>query len=384
MQKLEVDCLIVGAGIAGLWLLNKLAAKGFSVLLLEHEAIGSGQTIKSQGIIHGGTKYALKGKSQATIEIARMASIWHDCINGAGEIDLSSVNILSPHHYLWTRTRYTARLKNLISSKLLSSGSTIVKKNQTPAAFCHSGFYGSLLSMTETVFDVPSLIDVLAAPYRDQILLAKDATYHFTSDGVLSSVSLSDEVQVAPQHTFFCAAAGAEKVLKNVVNAPKMQRRPLHMVYLTKANLPEVFVHCVEKGVNPRVTITTHHNDEGDAVWYLGGELAESGITRTRDEQIAMAQKELALIMPWINLDGAVFETAMIDRCEGATKNNARPDLPLVKQLGNITVIWPTKLTFAPLAAQMAVKDLSILPHYPPPNVVGIKKAPLKAALWNN
>ena len=59
MQK--TDIAILGGGIAGLWLLNLLAKRGYSVLLIEKEALGSGQTIASQGMIHGGIKYALGG-----------------------------------------------------------------------------------------------------------------------------------------------------------------------------------------------------------------------------------------------------------------------------------------------------------------------------------
>ena len=59
MQK--IDIAILGGGIAGLWLLNLLVSRGYSVVLLEKEALGAGQTIASQGMIHGGVKYALQG-----------------------------------------------------------------------------------------------------------------------------------------------------------------------------------------------------------------------------------------------------------------------------------------------------------------------------------
>ncbi|HCC44093.1 MAG TPA: FAD-binding oxidoreductase, partial [Gammaproteobacteria bacterium] len=55
MQK--IDIAILGGGIAGLWLLNLLVSRGYSVVLLEKEALGAGQTIASQGMIHGGVKY---------------------------------------------------------------------------------------------------------------------------------------------------------------------------------------------------------------------------------------------------------------------------------------------------------------------------------------
>src|SRR5690606_14944511 len=55
---LHVDICILGGGIAGLWLNARLRQQGFSTLLIEPAALGGGQSTKSQGIIHGGTKYA--------------------------------------------------------------------------------------------------------------------------------------------------------------------------------------------------------------------------------------------------------------------------------------------------------------------------------------
>ena len=38
-----------------------LAYRGYHAILLERQALGSGQTVQAQGIIHGGGKYALRG-----------------------------------------------------------------------------------------------------------------------------------------------------------------------------------------------------------------------------------------------------------------------------------------------------------------------------------
>ena len=71
-----------------------------------------------------------------------------------------------------------------------------------------------------------------------------------------------------------------------------MQTRPLHMVML-KGNLPEVYGHCVA-GLSdkPRVTIGWQRAADGQGVWYVGGQIAESGVARSRDEQIAAAVKD--------------------------------------------------------------------------------------------
>ena len=61
-RVIAADVTIIGGGIAGLWLFRRLNNMGYTRLcLLENETLGGGQTIKSQGIIHGGIKYALSG-----------------------------------------------------------------------------------------------------------------------------------------------------------------------------------------------------------------------------------------------------------------------------------------------------------------------------------
>ena len=95
-EKVDVDVLIFGGGIAGLWTLARLQQAGYKAVLLESQALGVGQTRYAQGIIHGGTKYALTGKLTASSEaVADMPSRWRACYEGHGEIDLTAAELLS-------------------------------------------------------------------------------------------------------------------------------------------------------------------------------------------------------------------------------------------------------------------------------------------------
>ena len=82
---LKPDILIFGGGIAGLWLINHMQQRGYQCLLLETGTLGGAQTLASQGIIHGGLKYALGGTLSSESEaIAGMPGRWRQAIDGQG------------------------------------------------------------------------------------------------------------------------------------------------------------------------------------------------------------------------------------------------------------------------------------------------------------
>jgi glycerol-3-phosphate dehydrogenase len=58
-----VDVLVIGGGVCGLWALHALLDAGYDAWLLERSALGDGQTIASQGILHAGAKYRLPGNA---------------------------------------------------------------------------------------------------------------------------------------------------------------------------------------------------------------------------------------------------------------------------------------------------------------------------------
>ena len=74
---LKTDIAIIGGGIAGVWVLNLLRARGVDCMLFERDALGSGQTIASQGMIHGGIKYALGGALTGSSEAIAIATSRH-------------------------------------------------------------------------------------------------------------------------------------------------------------------------------------------------------------------------------------------------------------------------------------------------------------------
>ena len=94
-NAVELDVAVFGGGVAGLWLLNRLRALGFDAALFEKHALGHGQTIASQGIIHSGVKYAFDGVNRPQTEaLSSMPKIWMNCIAGRGEVDLDRKSVV--------------------------------------------------------------------------------------------------------------------------------------------------------------------------------------------------------------------------------------------------------------------------------------------------
>ena len=134
-HPLSTDVLIVGGGVAGLWLNARLRREGFSTLLLERDTLGGGQSVKSQGIIHGGAKYALHGALTGASEaIADMPRRWREALDGQGELDLAGVRLLSEAHYLWSPGTLAGNLTSFFASKAVRGRVDQVKGEALPPA----------------------------------------------------------------------------------------------------------------------------------------------------------------------------------------------------------------------------------------------------------
>lgn len=350
----RVQVAIVGGGICGLWLLASLRAAGLSALLLERSALGGGQTLASQGMIHGGIKYALGGFTTTFSETIRdMPERWNRHLSGMSEPDLSSANLLSRDYYLFSDKRLSSRITAFFGSKAIRGRVEKVAPDNYPEAFANQGFKGILYRLQDMVVDSRSLIEVLASKSPGRIFLC-EPNVHAGADGNITHLEIGGGDILQADFFIFAAGAGNEALIANTaLGGETMQRRPLKQVMVKSQNLPPVFAHGVgaATGSKPRVTITTHKALDGSPVWYLGGQLAEAGAVLTNANQIAMAQAEIHELFPWVDLTGAVFRTFDIDRAEPAQENHTLPDTPYWRAAGNAVVCWPTKLTLTPLLA---------------------------------
>jgi len=350
----SVDVLIIGGGIAGLWTLARLKQAGYKAVLLEADALGAGQTRFAQGIIHGGTKYALTGKLTASSEaVADMPALWRDCHMGKGQLDLRQATLLSEAHYLWSTSSLTSRVSGFFASKLMRARTNELDKNGRPDLFKHADFKGQIYALDEPVFDAMSVIRAIAEPVMKSILAVKDDSLKYGND-VLSVQSQDDQFyEFSFKKIILTAGQGNAALLSGLgLQQPEMQLRPLKMVMLRGGLSEMVFAHCMGVSVNPRITITSNRDEQGEVVWYLGGQLAEDGVSRSDAEQIEQAKKELAELIPWLDQSKCQWSTLNIDRAEVKKPGTKRPDTFFVELQDKVMTAWPTKMALSPLMAE--------------------------------
>ncbi len=361
----NVDAIIFGGGIAGLWTLARLTNQGYNAILLETDALGAGQTIKSQGIIHGGLKYALTGQSNTAVtSLQDMPNVWQQCLHGNGEIDLSEVKVLANGQHMWSANKLTGSITTLFASTAMKSRVNSISKSEWPEALNQATISSNVYKLEESVLDVVSLLNILAIELKQRcikidntngLMLETDNNYNIKSASINTN---NVTTLLTAKRYIFTAGSGNAAIINELQNTPKMQLRSLHMVVVKSKNLLPLYGHCIGLGTTPRLTITTHTAHDQTPIWYLGGKLAEEGINFSSTVQISIAKQELAALFPKLDLSIAKFASFYVDRAEARQSSNSKPNSTTLFNSNNYITAWPTKLAFAPLLAQQILDQI--------------------------
>lgn len=318
-------------------------------MLIDREGIGSGQTLSSQGIIHGGIKYTLNGiLSGSASVIADMPRRWQACLSGEGELDLSDTLVNSPHQLMWSGENLSSKLTTFFSSKAVSSRMKRLEKNQYPHFFQNTAFQGSIYQLHEPVLDVPSLLKNLAKSWQHRMLRV-DESYALNVRDESNIELVCDSFSIQAEQLILAGGEGNEALLNELsIMKPKMQLRPLQMVLAKGANLPRLYAHGIGASSRPLLTITSHQHSDGDIVWYMGGDIAEEGVGKSSGVLINETRVMLERLLPWLDTQNLQWSTHFVNRAEPAQKKLMRPDTSFLSSKNNIHVVWPTKLALAP------------------------------------
>ena len=386
-NTVKVDTVIAGGGIAGLWLLNVLRSKGYGAVLLEAGSLGGAQTLSSQGIIHGGMKYALGGTLTPTSEaLSQAPGRWRACLKGTGEVDLRGLEPLCDRFHLFAGAGALGRMAAFFASKALRGRVQQLDGRDFPEALRNDSFRGPVYRLEDFVLDTPALVERLATLASGCIYRHSLTADACTLDGNVQ-MRLAD-CTLSANRLILAAGDGNEALLEGLGLAGiAMQRRPLHQVTVRHPHLPPLFGHWLAGAgrAEPRLTITTHpdagESTRGGLLWYLGGQLATDGVGRSGEEQRRQARLELETCFPWMDWSLATLETWRIDRAEPCQPAGLRPDHAFAEASGPCIVCWPTKLTLAP---DLGDRVLSLLPppEYPSPVPLNLQAAAVGRTPW--
>lgn len=361
---MRAEVVIFGGGVAGLWTLDVLVRRGFQALLLEANGLGHGQTVASQGIIHGGLKYALQGLlTPAAQEIREMPLVWRSCLAGQSLPDLSLTRMRAQSCSLWRTDSVKSRLGMVAAKWFLRVSPRELPRSEWPEALARCP--GTVTALDEQVLSPASLMESLSRPHRDRILkVDADAGCEFITEGNVhvSAVVLRNPQTAEPleihANTILLAAGGGNAKLRAQLGLSEtaMQRRPLQMV-MVRGDLPVLNGHCIDAN-KTRVTITSDVDSSGRTVWQVGGQVSEVGVSMDTAALLGHARAEVRAAIPGINLCNTEWATYRIDRAEGATGQGLRPDSVQVLREGNVITAWPTKLALAPRLAEVIAGGL--------------------------
>ena len=365
-------------------MLNHFSKRGYSIALFEKDQLGSQQTIGSQGMIHGGVKYALSGALNKSSEsIGDMPPLWKSCTQGLGPVNLSNTTILSDEFYLWSTQSLSSRLTSFFASKALRGRVDKVTAKQRPKVFQSSQFKGTIYRLIDMVLDVPSLVTNLANNYRSKIFKI-DWNQSSLQGDALGQVCLKlGDVTLQAQRFVFTAGEGNEQLLAQLgCKQPAMQRRPLQQVLVKHEYRESIYAHCMGSNPSPRLTISSHRTKDDAPLWYLGGDLATKNTDTPADQLIDIAKKELFALFPWIDFGKTEWATIKLDRAEPQQIKLIKPDKAFAKKtedLSNVITCWPAKLTLVPNLAteveQLLFED-GISPKYNETNTLHKIKYP--------
>ena len=340
----RVDVLIYGGGIAGLWTLALLRHAGYCALLLENSGLGAGQTIQSQGIIHGGLKYTIPGVSDlaSAKAIRKMPARWKRNLEGLDVPDLSAATVHSRECLFWIPSGSRLGIKEKMSQiglRLLQAKPREVPKAAWPSILSAST---KVYAAPEPVLDTGSLLSALATANSGWIRLYEKGW-----------------PLVEAKVTVLTAGRGNADLLQRFGHDPDMmQLRPLCMVLL-KGALPRIYGHCGEGG-KTALTITSHPW-QGQIVWQIGGEIAERFANETDYVRVQQGASEiLKSHFPDLDMRGLQIGAYPAFRAEARKSQGRRPSGVQVKELApNLIVAWPTKLALAPVLAEEILSMVS-------------------------
>jgi L-2-hydroxyglutarate oxidase LhgO len=229
MERAEVDCVIIGAGVIGLACARRIAHSGREVLILESEGdIGSGVSARNSEVIHAGIYYPT-GSLKARLCVAGREQLYAYCADHGvtarkvGKLVVATVSDQLPALY---KLMEQARANDVDDLALLTADQA---RKLEPQLACIAAFH----SPSTGIIDTHGLmLSLLGEAEARGAALARHAPVErgwLEDDGrVTLQIGGSDRMQVTARLLVNAAGLGAQGLARSLQGYPADRIPPLH------------------------------------------------------------------------------------------------------------------------------------------------------------
>jgi len=364
---IETDVLVIGGGVMGLWLLNDLRDRQYRAVLLEHRELGGDQTSHSPVYIHQGHMYNRR------IELARrLKALWPSWQSWLEEHG-AEANV--PSHFGFVSPGDAEERERFWDEVGLS-----YRRVPIPPAL-EGGLVKVACETPEVCLSPRWLVAELSRKVMDSTCLVREIS-HIDLDDTRTRVlrveaiaAEGERLVVQPKALVLAAGASNQGLLELTAGG----RRSLtgRMQHSQQVRGTHILVVKGEKthlepltGVFPihRGSLQIYTRDLGEQTVWL--------VADHRTKLIAFVEDWIEYGSSWWLPDVVGLVSKFVPRCfaererlrwgvyeapkvEGSAGGEI-PSEERVEQFGfrNLWVVWPTKLTLAPLASLAVLNEL--------------------------
>jgi glycine/D-amino acid oxidase-like deaminating enzyme len=357
-RRFAGDVLIVGAGIVGVLLADRLGAAGIESTLVEAVGAGAEQSNHSHGYLHRGHAY-LDASPQFLAAFARAHALWEPLLDSLGATPVtgsSAVALADPI----TRDSVVATWRR---------AGLPFEPADTPPGFRDG--CGTVFRTREPTYDVTGILQALLHRHQGvQTVLGRATRLVHDGRGLLVGAEVSTSrgvVLLAARHVVLAAGTGNPKLVRTLQwDAGRTYVRTSMMMVLHSAGLPTVSAVLPE----PEQTGLFVVSRPGDnmPVWLVSnfvsfpGQDADARTIADWSSDICRTLRRVTEVVDLPDLHSGVYLAPKAELRADPRQLNVYE----AEDYGipNLSVLSPTKLTFAPtLVEDVATRLIQRLPQ---------------------
>jgi glycine/D-amino acid oxidase-like deaminating enzyme len=367
-REINVDVLIVGGGVQGLWLLRDFTRVGYHSILIEKEKVGGTQTLHSHGYLHQGYSYNDVGMAR---HLKSAKDRWTTFCNNQDipTAHLSSFfGFASPANAeLWSEVWEEAGLQQTA---------------ETLPEFLQSGLLRRVFRTGDIWLDTSDLARRLVEGVEDRIFHGSITSLKYdnlTRKIQVAIVQIGNESRhIIPQVVVFAAGAGNSgliSMLRDLRIEPNRARYRKSQMLVIKSRHGLLQGHAAIVVPDLSLFIVSRDMRNGDVIWLASYDIDDE--SKVKFSQLHKNVKEknghrevvddkrvrdtvfvLSAIFPQLftkeNKEQMEWGAYVGLKAEAITGTVILPNEWVIDSFNtsNVYAVWPTKLTLAPQASE--------------------------------